>query len=134
MMHGGRGPSRFLAMTSFRLVLLVLLALLLPLRGVSAMVLPCGPMPSSAAEAVVSSPHHQDAHRDHGHSEGVAHHDHTGAQQGCQGQSCCPVTPLPAAMPALSDPPLAGKLRFAQPTAPAVNFVSGALERPPRLS
>jgi hypothetical protein len=104
MMHGGRGPSRFLAMTSFRLVLLVLLALLLPLRGVSAMVLPCGPMPGSAAEAVVSSPHHQDAHRDHGHSEGVAHHDHTGAQQGCQGQSCCPVTPLPAAMPALSDP------------------------------
>jgi hypothetical protein len=70
MMHGGRGPSRFLAMTSFRLVLLVLLALLLPLRGVSAMVLPCGPMPGSAAEAVVSSPHHQDAHRDHGHSEG----------------------------------------------------------------
>lgn len=121
-------------MISLRPVLLLLLALLLPLRGLSATVLPCGQMPVSPAEAVVSPHVHMDAHRDHGNAEADAHHEHEGAQQDCHGLSCCSVTPLPAAMPALSAPPLTGKLRFAQPTAPAVNFVSGALERPPRMS
>lgn len=47
-------------MTSLRFVLLVLLALLLPLRGPSATVLPCGQMPVSPAEVVVSSHPHLD--------------------------------------------------------------------------
>jgi hypothetical protein len=130
---------------TLRLILLVLLALLLPIRGAlgAAMMCPEGnPSTVSAAATAHPSGHHHHPAQDesqtaHHHGQpSPSHHTHTATTAhagGCNNcASCCSVTPLLSALPAIQAPVDVEAMSFPPLLAPAPTFHCDAQERPPR--
>lgn len=108
-----------------RLLLLLVLAVLLPVRGAVAAAMLC-PMASAqgqstAAAPIEDGPCHQDERDDASPSDAC----HLCA-------TFCSLTPLPSACPTLADPLPLPAARFNEPAAPAASFLSDGQERPPR--
>lgn len=128
-------------MNELRAVLLVLLVLALPMRGVMAMANLCPPSAGATGEArtsPVSAGHvHADADAQHAVESGRAvaphHHDKAAATDTCSlCSACCSVPPVPSTAPAL---PLLRDLAataFPAYAVPAPSFLSDGQERPPR--
>lgn len=118
-------------MKTFRLYVLVLLAMLLPLRGVSAAALLCEEQPASHTEFVAHAHDHAAATAaEHAHSQ--PGHDHGDFDKGRHCLSSCSAAPLMAVAPTVAAPMLAGITVFPHFTAPAPTFQSDGQERPPR--
>ncbi|MBX3618969.1 MAG: hypothetical protein KF891_03090 [Rhizobacter sp.] len=117
---------------SLRIFVLVLLAMLLPLRGVSAATGLCEQLSTPHAEALVLG--HGDAMAsDAGHDHSQPHdHDHSGADKARHCVSSCSATALMTALPTLASAPMAGTTAFPHFAAPSPTFLSGGQERPPR--
>jgi len=131
---------------TLRIWLLLLLAVLLPLRGAVAagMLCPMGSQGDSRTEAVVfvsldrhadpvaAGHHHQHADHDRGES---AHHDqgHDGAADKCNlCVAFCSVTPMLSELPTVAPPLQTSTLRFPSYAATPPSFFSDGEERPPR--
>jgi hypothetical protein len=119
-----------------RLSLILLLAVLLPVRGALAAAMLCAPapVPATSAQAHAEHGHHGNAHEAAATPapEHTAHGEHAGHKACTQCAAFCSLTPLAetgrapldaVALPAASFPPLA---------APAVRFERDGPERPPR--
>lgn len=144
---------RFFPVKLLRVWLLVLLAVLLPVRGAMAAAIGCAPagapVSSQAVVAGAGAGHHAHAHDGaaHGHADaGHAHAGH-GTAEGHAGvhddgkshldkcnlcSASCSATPLVrevAGVPELND---AGSATFPSLFAPAPTFLSDGQERPPR--
>jgi hypothetical protein len=120
-----------------RLSLILLLAVLLPVRGALAAAMLCAPAPVAAAQA--HGEHAEHGHHGHAHEaaadpapEHAAHGEHAGHKACTQCAAFCSLTPLAetgrappdaVALPAASFPPLATQ---------AVRFERDGPERPPR--
>jgi len=122
-----------------RLILIVVLAVLLPLRGVVAasMLCPEGRGAGAAVQAVDDHDHHGhhegDAHADHGHDHGQeegASSDHAGGCNSCAA-SCC-ASALLSDMPRLPGSPEAVAADFPTLDEPAADHPSDGQDRPPR--
>jgi hypothetical protein len=129
-----------------RVLLLVLLSALLPIRGAMAAALPC------AGTAGAKSGMHEmhEMHASHGgqhHEAGVGDPAHMGAgmghdphhHDGAAGQgtcnlcsACCSVPPLASAVPGVPLPHAVASVDFPDLTFPAPSFLSEGQERPPR--
>ncbi|WP_395699362.1 hypothetical protein [Aquabacterium sp.] len=144
-------------MKTARLWLLVLLALLLPLRGALAAAMLCpvaavdlqpvglqGPEhrhtdhhpaqhAKDAASVSVQAGHSHDHPHDQHHDQ---HHDHgSGGAGKCNTCSAfCSVTPLPTPDAVWPVPAAASPIRFPDLAAPLAGFVPAGLERPPRAA
>ncbi|MCE4538881.1 hypothetical protein LXT12_16630 [Pelomonas sp. P7] len=114
-------------MRLLRIWLLVVLALLLPLRGAVAAAMLCQPLAAGPAM-------HQLAHAGQGHE--ACHQDYGQATQDrCHVCAAfCALTPLPAAGSDLPEPPEAASAAFPEPWLPPASFLSGGQERPPRTA
>jgi hypothetical protein len=137
---------------SFRIVVLLLMALLIPVRGAVAATMLCAGAGEPPTPVAVEHVHHamhgdQTAPADHpdhaGPADQVDHamtagsdtdHDgsglHAGACQVCA--SDCHAVPLAAAAPSLDGPILTASAAFPAFKAPAPAFQSGGQDRPPR--
>ena len=124
-----------------RIWLLVLLAVLLPIRGAVAAAMPC---PNESTPMHQHAPSSQD-HRSMGHDHlmGAAHHhvhaesqdEHGGAAHGDKCNlcaSCCTGTAVATTLQAFFAPRESSRETFSAPVSPAVSFVSDGQERPPR--
>ena len=131
-----------------RLCLLVVLAVLLPLRGAVAAAMLCSPTGTGLQSELRIQPvaHHaieqeQGAAQDH---HGGAHHDHAASEHpaGDQGHpssdhcnlcsAYCSITPLVSALPTLFHPLEPPAVKFPDVASPAPTFLSDGQERPPR--
>ena len=115
-------------MKTLRLFVLVLLAMLLPLRGVSAAALLCEQLPASHTEMVAVDTHEHDTASMPGHD----YASHSGFDKGRHCLSSCSAAPLMGAVPAVLTPTLAGTTVFPHFAAPAPTFQSDGQDRPPR--
>jgi hypothetical protein len=130
----------------FRIWLLLLLAVLLPLRGAMAAALLC-PIAETGSQVELRLHEHslghqamdESAHADHAsmHLEHVAGepHDHDGAGQPDKCNLCsafCSVTPLVSSQPRVFAPLDNAAVSFPDLSAPAATFLSGGQDRPPR--
>jgi uncharacterized protein involved in copper resistance len=127
-----------------RIWLLVLLAVLLPVRGAVAAAMLCPPAGTgtqtelrlhdhASGHALMDAAEHQYA--DHDHGSGVhSHHDGSSATTDrCNLCSAfCSVTPLMSSPPTLPLPQEPAAIRFPDFTVPAPSFISDGQERPPR--
>lgn len=135
-------------MKTLRIVLLLLLAVLLPLRGAVAAAMACGPAGGHGV-AQTAAMHHGAMHASHeahdhdatadmaaAHAE---HHSHDA--QGDDGNTsdrcllcaaCCSAQPMPASVPSVPTPLPAAAAAFPAPSTPALSFLSDGQERPPR--
>lgn len=119
---------------SLRIFVLVLLAMLLPLRGVSAATVLCEQLSTPHVEAAVLEHGHEMA-SDAGHDPSQQHdHDHSGADKGRHCVSSCSATPLMTALPALASAPGAGTTAFPRFAAPAPTFLSDGQNGHPEAS
>jgi hypothetical protein len=136
---------------SFRLIILVLLCVLLPVRGAMAATLLC-PGGAGAPIAAASAAHAHHAMHDH-HAEGTmaadhaAHHLHASPEvpttDGASGEhpttchfcaSGCCMASLLGTVPTLGEPVVTARAIFPTLTAPVAAFQSDGQERPPRTS
>ncbi|MBX3620782.1 MAG: hypothetical protein KF891_12465 [Rhizobacter sp.] len=119
-------------MKTVRLFVLVLMAMLLPLRGVSAATLLCEQHPASHTE-VVSHDHggHDMASATDG-DHAQHDHSHNGFDKGRHCLSSCSAAPLMAVAPSVLTPTLLGTTVFPHFAAPAPTFQSDGQDRPPR--
>lgn len=126
-------------MKTLRVVFLVLLALLLPIRGAVAGAMLCPEGSSSTMSAQASKHVAQDTHHDMGAAPqhvhtGSAHHDeqagHASACNICA--TFCSMTPILSAMPTLVQAMVASKVTFPELSAAAPTFLSDGQDRPPR--
>lgn len=131
-------------MKLFRVLLLVVLALTLPVRGVMAAAMLCPPPAGAAGHGHATRA--AASHHEHEHAEGASHH-HAKAGTSAAGHhhdgvsgtdtcnlcsACCSVPPVRSAAPALPVPyELAGST-FPAYSVPAPSFLSDGQERPPR--
>lgn len=132
---------------TLRIWLVVLLAVLLPVRGAMAAAMLCPPGGSGSelrlmqpshphadhvmAEAVA---HHDHAPHDAGHHPGKAHHGHDQASPDkCNMCSAfCSMTPMPVSTCALPERLDHASASFPELRPPAPTFLSDGQERPPR--
>jgi Protein of unknown function (DUF2946) len=129
---------------TLRIWLLVLLAVLLPVRGAVAAAMLCPPAGTgtqtelrlhdhASGHALMDAAEHR--HADRGHGSGAdAHHDGSAdTTDRCNLCSAfCSVTPLIGSLPALPLPQEPAAIRFPDLTVPAPSFISDGQERPPR--
>ena len=122
-------------MKLLRICLLVLLAILLPVRGAIAAAVPCAGIGHHAPAEAPAAHHHMHATgvvaaASTGH--GTHHHDHAGNDKCNLCSSCCSTAPLLLTflptVPALDGP----SADFPLLQAPAPTFLSDGQERPPR--
>ena len=125
-------------MKSLRIWLLLLLAVLVPIRGAIAAALPCAGAGLAAhvgqAHAAGPAQHHHAGHMSHaGHASPLAHTGEHGDDGKCNPcASCCLGATLPATFsPAIAAIEQAGA-SFAVLQASAPTFLSDGQERPPR--
>lgn len=135
-------------MKTLRVVLLLFLAVLLPLRGAVAAAMACGPAGGhGAAQTAVmhhGATHASDEAHDHPGTAAMAaahaeHHSHDA--QGDDGHTsercllcaaCCSAQPMPASVPSVPEPLPPAAAAFPAPFTPALSFLSDGQERPPR--
>ena len=136
-------------MRTIRIWLLVLLAVLLPVRGAVAAAMLCPPASVDSQNTVVVATTEMDhhtmgvagpaahEHADHQHPEhdsdapGTSgHHDGFGKCNLCC--DFCSMTPLLSTLPSVPTPPDLSSVSFADLVAPAPSFLSDGQERPPR--
>ena len=134
---------------AWRIGLLVLVAVLLPLRGAMAAAMLCSPALAGAqtqahAGAAGDSKHdahtthehvvHEHAQHDHDHSEHAGKVAHTALDDSACSlcAAFCSATPLPSGTPTLSAPSDYTSAAFPELRAATPSFVSGGPERPPR--
>lgn len=127
-----------------RILLLVLLSALLPIRGVMAAALPCAGATGAHGDmhAMHSSHggHHDEAsagaheHMDAGMDQGHQHHHEGATGQGTCNlcSACCSVPPLASAIPGVPLPHAVASVAFPDLTFPVPGFLSEGQERPPR--
>lgn len=139
------------ALRNVRVLLLVLLAIMLPVRGVMAAAMLCPPSAGAAsgeahAHAGYATGASQHSHADAGSPDIGSHHAMQAdlgaaghADDGAAGpdtcnlcSACCSVPPLPSAAPAMSLLHEPAGADFPAYSAPAPSFLSGGPERPPR--
>ena len=138
-------------MKVLRVLLVLLLVVLLPVRGVMAAAMLC-PQASHGAPVTHQMPLWQDASAVHHHAAAQAagsHHHHPvtpaadqGAEHAADGAghaggcslcaAFCSMTPMPSATPAFDTPALVRALAFPVLEAPSPTFESDGPERPPR--
>ena len=124
---------------TLRVVFLVLLALLLPMRGAvaGAMLCPEGsssPLPAQASKHIGHDTHHDTgAAHHHGHAGSTHHDEQAGHATACNiCATFCSMTPMLSAMPTLVQAMLASTLTFPELSTPSPTFQSDGQERPPR--
>ena len=116
----------------WRLVLIVVLALQLPLRGAVAGAMLCAP----AGQGAAAHAHHDAAHGDR--ADHRAHDAHQTAHAETHGANChvcasyCSLTTLVSAPPCVRAPGVAATWSYPAWSAPSPSFVLGGQERPPR--
>jgi len=110
-------------MRRFRLWLLVLLAVLLPIRGAVAAGMLC---PQEGHAPVVAQALKHPHHHEHGSAASDSHSCKLACAALCSGASALIATPLDA------PPPVAGGVDFPPCLAPSPSFFSDGPERPPR--
>ena len=124
-------------MKTLRIWLLVLLAILLPLRGAIAAAMPCEGVGHHSPAQPAQMHHHMDAAGVEADSAGMIdhgthHHDRAGADKCNLCASCCSTAPLLltflSTVAALDDQ----SADFPLIQAPAPTFLSDGQERPPR--
>ena len=132
-------------MKTLRICLLILLAVLLPIRGAVAAAMLCPPAgmssPSGASASVDHAMHHHEAmaeaadqqHGDH-HASGA---DVGGTDVGGTGKcnlccAFCGMTPLLSSLPTVPMPLMSAAVSFPDFSVPAASFLSDGQERPPR--
>jgi hypothetical protein len=132
-------------MKSVRVWLLLLLALLLPVRGAVAAAMLC-PIAGSGVqtEMQVQAPaadhaaheamhEHKDAHEHAASHVHTADHDHGKAADRCNLCSAfCSLTPLVGSVPTVATPLDLSSTAFPDLSAPPPSFLSDGQERPPR--
>jgi hypothetical protein len=156
VLFGATSPATLAFVKIWRTWLLVLLAVLLPVRGAVAAAMLCqvsGPAvklalavagPSAghaAADQALSHDHsavhdHASAHDHAPDPSGGGHpgHDHA-ASDGCNACAAyCSLTPFVSNLPPLVEPLDQTAVKFADVAAPPPSFVSGGQERPPRTN
>jgi hypothetical protein len=127
--------------------LLLLLAVLLPVRGALAAAMLC-PVAEAGMQAelhaqVVPAMHedmdHAMAHSGHGevHDHAAPSHHHDGHDHGAADKcnmcsAFCSLTPLVSGPPTLPEPPALSDVKFPHLSIPAPSFISDGQERPPR--
>lgn len=129
-------------MKLLRLWLLVVLAVLLPVRGVMAATMMCTPAGGPAHTGMSVDEAGQHDHSSHRHSDQVfdpAQHDHGKAVHGHASDdkcnvcsSTCSSPPLPSATAGIDEPRVLSAVSFPDLFAPAPTFQSDGQERPPR--
>jgi hypothetical protein len=138
---------------SLRIVLLLLLAVLLPMRSAIAGAMLC-PVTGAGTQAELNLAHAATAHHAlddalggaHDHAAGAhhhaagahdhgAHHEHGGPSDKCNVCSAfCSAVPLIGSLPELLPPLDAVAMAYPDDSAPAPSFLSDGQERPPRSS
>jgi hypothetical protein len=123
-----------------RIWLLVLLAVLLPVRGALAAAMVCAPAngaPSSMSAHAEHDNHyghgdggHEHATGDHGSDAGSGHGDKTDKCNLCS--ASCSATPLLHEMPGIAEPYGLTAAAYPDVAAAAPSFLSDGQERPPR--
>ena len=138
-------PANLASMKSWRFCLLLLLAVLLPVRGAVASAMLCS-VAGSGAQTELAGVEHPTAHEamDHAmeHEHGAAHdpaggghhegHDHAGTDKCNVCSSFCSLTPLVSELPTVAEPLDRTAVRFSEFSAPPPSFFSDGQERPPR--
>lgn len=136
-------------MKQLRILILILLALLLPVRGAvaAAMLCPAGEDATAAAFAVGHGQHDRHVHDDHPgtHADRSVEHTDAGADAsgsepaaGAHSNTChfcasgCCVTPLGAAPSTVASPRVTASVTFPALSVPAPAFHSDGQDRPPR--
>ena len=124
-------------MKLLRICLLVLLAILLPVRGAIAAAVPCAGIGHHAPAEAPAAHHHMhapgvEAQAAASTDHGTHHHDHAGTDKCNLCSSCCSTAPLlltfSPTVPTLDGP----RADFPLVQAPAPSFLSDGQERPPR--
>jgi hypothetical protein len=127
-----------------RIWLLVLLAVLLPIRGAMAAAMACPPAGSVPLQQLVGAHadghahgNHGDGHAQAGHAHGggdtAADHAHAAGPDQCNMCSAsCATPPVPSAAGGLASPLDLTSAPFPDLPAPAPTFLSDGQERPPR--
>jgi len=111
----------------------MLLAMLLPLRAVTAATVLCEQQPASHSEVVVHAHGHETAGAaGHEHSHQQHDHGHSGADKGRHCLSSCSAPPLMGEAPTIAPPHASGTTVFPRFAAPAPTFLSDGQDRPPR--
>jgi hypothetical protein len=116
-------------MKTLRLCILLLLAVLLPVRGAVAAAMMCPPTGSGSHHAVQGSGEHAGHH--HEHASGAAH-EHTAGDKCGLCAACCTAAPLPSSVPGLNAPADLRAAGFPALRTQAPSFLSDGQERPPR--
>jgi hypothetical protein len=139
---------------TLRICLLVLLAVLLPVRGAVAAAMLCSPASMSGhsqAQAQGQMPsaehaHHHESmmaaadegpahdHAGHHHDEGAAGGHHNGGSMEKCNLCCafCTLAPMVSSLPSLPSPIDLSVISFPDLSAPSASFLSDGQERPPR--
>lgn len=133
-----RRPVPLTPLKLLRIALLLVLALLLPIRGAVAAAMLC---PAAGADVSVEAPEpHHHAMADEGADEAPADagpHHHHAAQDGAPDKcnlcsACCSLSLLASSVPSVLPPLLVGTAGFPTLSVPAPTFLSDGQERPPR--
>ena len=141
-------------MKTLRICLLVLLAVLLPVRGAVAAAMLCSPTSMSGHSQAQALSHVPSAEHAHHHESMMAAadeapaHDHAShhADEGAAGghhndgsmEKCnlccafCTLAPMVSSLPSLPSPIDLSVISFPDLSAPAASFLSDGQERPPR--
>ena len=134
------------AVKTIRTLLLVLLALLLPIRGAVAAAMLCPPAAAGMDHHAMMANTDHDEHVGHQHADdhsAGAHDAGKSASAGHHGggvDKCnlccdfCSITPLLSALPSVPTPQDLCSVSFPALFAPAPSFLSDGQERPPRSS
>jgi hypothetical protein len=127
----GRCRASLNSVKSLRIFVVVILAMLLPLRGVSAAVVTCAQAPASHSQtAVMSDEHHAQGEVSLG--DASPSHEYDGLDKARHCVSSCAAVPLMTALPSVASPTDASSTVFPRFAAPAPTFQSGGQDRPPR--
>ena len=128
-------------MKHLRIFILVLLAVLLPIRGAVAATMLCAQGEGPSTAAVVAGHGNHEMHVDHSSAHPHASDDAPGDDSSSGGEhpaSChfcasggCMVSMI-GTVPSLGQPSLTSSVTFAALTAPVPAFQSGGQDRPPR--
>lgn len=123
-------------MKLLRIWLLVVLAVLLPVRSALAAAMVCAPAggtPSSVAEHVDHGDHHDEAGGAHDHSAAAHGSGHGDKPDKCNVCSAsCSATPLLQEGPSIAEPFGLTSATYPDVSAVAPSFLSDGQERPPR--